>query len=350
MLFALHLQENSNISIWIAPDDQRLIPRVRIVADKSTVIELTASVYWQAVKDVGWHTTGQCGFDIGAVAVPGYSADSDIDIRDYETNFLLYRRSKSLNNIAARLVYLDYKITQNDPLKETLISQFQISHTNLRNIDNNALRCMFGNTDIKSSFAYGELEYEKFIDVLDGDRFIRAVLICDPFIELATRILWLRSRAELALNPAQAWRIEHIAAPCAFATDLDFGNPVLLKRAFSGIDEESADFLSNPITRCLGYNPKHGKLGPTHWHAAVQNISRFEVVGHAEYYDSFAATLFDRLGIERPLPERRAEPKRVLELADLLRRMKEVDPLIEMDLELNERVLSVIRKHWSPGA
>ncbi|MFE1602079.1 hypothetical protein [Methylobacterium sp. ID0610] len=319
------------------------------MADGNTVLNLEANVYWHTVKDVGWHTTGQCGFDIGAVSVPGYAADSDIDIRDYETNFLLYRRSKRLNDIAARLVHLDYRIGQNDPLKGILISQFQMAHTNLRNIDNNALRCMFGNTDIRSSLVYGEFEYEKFIDVLEGDRFVRAILIGDPYLELASRILWLRNRAELALNPVQAWRIEAMAGPCAFATDLDFGNPALLKRAFAGIDDESRAFLSNPITRCLGYNPKQGKLGPTHWHSAVQNISRFEVVGHAEYYESFAATLFDRLGIDKPLPERRAEPREAVDLADLLRRMKEVDPLIEMDLELNERVLSVIRKHWSPG-
>ncbi|MGQ8481206.1 hypothetical protein ACUTFZ_29580, partial [Klebsiella pneumoniae] len=76
---------------------------------------VTADVHDVNVKNWGWHSTGLCGFAITEAAYAGMAQAGTLEIRDYETNILLYRKSRLLGATQRRLFFLDHTLAQSNP-------------------------------------------------------------------------------------------------------------------------------------------------------------------------------------------------------------------------------------------
>ncbi|GJD99992.1 hypothetical protein [Methylobacterium isbiliense] len=348
MQYFMNVLDPAHLLFWVTPNDMRQTPRVRIILDRGAAIEIEASVEFANIKEWGWHATGLCGFDVTEAICPGLGAASHVEIYDCETNFLLYRRIPAPQK-DVRLLGLDYTIGQENPLRDALFGQFQISYFGVQSIPHELLRCVIDLHYTESLFVYGGVLYQRYEEVLRQRNYLRTILIADPYIELARRILWLRRAAEAAQDEAQRWRTEHIREPCQFAADLDLGNVSALRKAFARIDVPTFQWLANPLTRHLGSSLPDEVLRPEHWQAAIQNLSRFDVVGHRGFWDAYAATMLDVLGLDIAPPPERPVPEEVTALANALAGLSAVSDLVEMDFDLSDKVYSAVEKQWAVG-
>ncbi len=90
-------------------------------------------------------------------------------------------------------------------------------------------------------------------------------------------------------------------------------------------------------------------MKPGHWMLAIDALSRFHVIGHQHFWGAYTAMLADVLKLEGPaLPERRV-PEPVLELAETLSRVKATIGLVEMDINLSDKVYTIIESQWEKG-
>ncbi|ACA20224.1 conserved hypothetical protein [Methylobacterium sp. 4-46] len=346
MLFGLHIHHPAHLSIWIAPDDQRVVPRIKVTVDGVTTVS-SANEVDHNLKSWGWHSTGLCAFNLHDGAFPGLSEAALLEVRDYDTNILLYRRSRELGDTQRRVLFLDHTIGQASPLRDTLFSKFQISHLMLKGVSQPVLNCIIGNQFLNSLFCYGPIFYPVCESFLIEHKFLKIFLAHDPYLELARRIFWLRRVSELAVSSARHWQIEEIVDACYFASSLDFSDLPLLKKSFRNLDAKTTNTLSNPMTRYLGARDEREALNPGHWSTAIQNLSRFEVVGHHDYAGEFSASVMQALDLPYEEPVPRPGPRQeVRDAAEMLRAVRNAAPLVEMDLDLSERIRSLVEKYW----
>jgi hypothetical protein len=346
MLFLMNVLAPAHLLFWVTPDDMRKVPRVRVILDRGAPVEFEADTKFDQLKEWGWHSTGLCGFGLDEGKCPGFGEAKLVEIYDCESNVLVYRRSASARK-DVRLLGVDYTIGQENPLRDAIFGEFQVSYFNVGAVPHELLRCMLDIQYTDSLFIYGGLLYGRYEEMLRERKYLRSILIGDPYIELARRILWLRRMADSARDEAQAWRIDHIREAVRFAAELDLGNPQALRKAFSRLEGRAYQFLGNPLTRSLSAGLPDESLAPEHWQVAIQNLSRFDVVGHRNFWDAYTATMLDVLDLDIAPPPERPVPEAVVALADALAEVRTVYSLVEMDLDLSDKVHDLVEKQWA---
>ncbi|MEH3143912.1 MAG: hypothetical protein PGN34_00795 [Methylobacterium frigidaeris] len=347
MLFHINVVAPTHINLWVAPVDMRKIPSIRVSFDRAQHRTIEAHVDFTQLKEWGWHATGRCGFDLNGETCPELAGARHVEIHDSDTNVLLYSRSEVLGATPLRLLALDYTIDQVNVLRDELHGRFQASYFGLDNMHHDVLRCTFDLQYTNSQYFHGNVLFKRYEDLISKNEFLRTILVVDPYIELAKRLLWLRRFAQVAEDRSQWWRVEHVLEPCLFAVELNVEDVAAMKKAFDQIEQKSFDWLANPLTRALSCGQADEKFAPKHWVGAIETLSRFDVVGHQQHWDDYAAMVFDALGIDAPAPDLRPIPAGVLQLAERLRKVKSVFPLIDLDLSLDTKVLSAIGQQSS---
>ncbi|GJD53290.1 hypothetical protein OPKNFCMD_6065 [Methylobacterium crusticola] len=346
MHFSVNRFDASHLLLWLTPNDSRQTPRVRVVIDAERTLELEAWVPFPQLKEFGWHDTGLCGFEITDATCPGLAAASRVAVFDADSNFLLYQHAADRTCRPLRLFTLDYTIDQDNSLRDTIFNEFQMSYFGIREIHYDLLRCVFDGKHTDSLYLHGSLFVRRYEELLAQGEFLKTILIVDPYIELAKRILWLRKMEQIGREPSQSWRIDQLEAPCAFAAGLDFANPSALRKAFDRIDQTTYNWLSNPLTRDLSCTVPGEMLKSGHWSAAMDTLSRFNVIGHQQFWDAYTAMVSDVVGLSGTPPAERAVPEPVLRLAETLSRVRTTLALVELDINLSDKVYTIIEKQW----
>ncbi|KMO28176.1 hypothetical protein VQ02_32030 [Methylobacterium variabile] len=346
MRFNFNVVGPASFSLWIAPDDMRRTPRVRVIMDRTQEAVLEAWVPYPQLKEVGWHAHGTCGFTLNGASCPGLDQAERYDIYDADTNILLYRHRASAAYRPSRVLALDYTINQDNYVRDMLFAEFAMAYFGIHDIHFDLLRCIIDIKYTDSLLLHGSLLLKRYEDVVLTGDYVKTILVVDPYVELAKRILWLRRMAEIGKDPAQAWRVDHLQGPCAFAAGLDLGSLSALRKGFDRIDLATYNWLENPLTRDLSCTHPGETMKPGHWTLAIEALSRFHVIGHQHFWSAYTAMLADVLGLQGPtLPERRV-PEPVLELAETLSRVKSAIGLVEMDINLSDKVYTIIEKQW----
>jgi hypothetical protein len=121
-----------------------------------------------------------------------------------------------------------------------------------------------------SAFLSGAVTIPRYENFLTPDLMITAILLQEPQIEMATRMLWLKARAGDAADPARSWRLGPLAEAAAFADEYDFTDVKSLKRFFRMLPESAYRLLYNPLTRQLGTRMPEDRLHPGNSIAAIE--------------------------------------------------------------------------------
>ncbi len=92
MRFHIDCDKGDLIQGWIVPDNPLAISRVVVSTGGRRIADIPASVVDDNFRQFGWHSTGQCTFQITEAQVPGLAALQDLDLYDADTNVRIFRR------------------------------------------------------------------------------------------------------------------------------------------------------------------------------------------------------------------------------------------------------------------
>lgn len=347
MIFNVIHVSREVIHLWVTPDNPLGVPRIRVVANGRETRIMQPNESHPILKEWGWHATGECGFGLSEDTLPGMMGADRLEIYEADHNILLYRRPRGDDAARRRVFWLDYGIAKERAIQGALFPHFEMSYFNIQNLPQDVLNSVIQIKSTDSLCLAGSLFFRPYESLIHTNEFLRVILVQDPYVELATRLHWLRARASGEGEDGREWRRAEIEAPCAFAAELKFGDVGDMRRAFKRIDVPSFNWLSNPLTRHLACNLPNEQPREAHAFTALDTISRFDVVGHRGFWRPFVVSLFDRLGREGEAPREPVVPDAVLELAAHLREIRPAAELVALDLDLSEAVANTVAKFWS---
>lgn len=347
MRFFIDHDDGHSIRGWIVPDNPLAVGRVVVSVEGRRVAQIEASIVSEEFQRNGWHATGQCVFLITEAEVPGLSEIPRLELFEADTNVLIHRRAPADGTLPHRLCLISTGINAEAPLQAALFPYFKSSYFNIDRLSDEVLSIILMKPDAKSQFLAGNLTVPRYENYLTPDLMVTAILLQEPQIEMAARMRWLKARAADAADPGRSWRLGPLAEAAAFADDYDFSDVKSLKRFFRMLPEPAYRLLYNPLTRQLGTRMPDDRLHPGNSIAAIEVLARVEIVGHTTQFPAFASTLFDRLGIDAPIPILPPVPAETLALAERLKSVKAVEDMIVFDVAMSDAVKASVDKSWS---
>lgn len=349
MRFFIDFDTGDRIYGWIVPDNPLAVSRVAVSVDGLRLAEVPATIVEGAFRQNGWHATGQCVFELTDAVVPGLSAMPCLELYDADTNVLVHRRVPRDGLVDRRLLLINTGIRTETGLQNALFPHFQQSYFNLHRLSDEILSSVFGNPAPTSQLLSGAVVVPRYEHHFPPERMLSTILVQDPYVEMATRMLWLKERAGAAAEDAGGWRVGRYAEAALFAGAYDYTDAKSLKRFFRMLPQPAYHLLYNPLARQLGTRLPDDRLNPGNSIVAIEILARIGVVGHRTYFDAFAATLFDRLGLEGtvPLPAPAPIPPEALALAERLRGVRAVADMLVFDIAMSDAVLISLAKSWT---
>lgn len=347
MRFFVDGDEGHAINGWVVPDNPVAISRVHVSADGRSVAEIPATGVMPELREAGLHSTGQCRFQVNEENVPGLAELPRVEVRDVDTNVLIHRRIPDHGLCRQKAVLINTGIHPETVLQAALYPHFQHSYFRAGKFSEQVLSVIFDNPTLGSCLVSGALVYPRYEPHFVHQDILTMILVQEPFVEMASRMLWLRDRAALADDPVQNWRLGDLVEAARFTADYDYADPKSLKRFFRMLPEPAYRLLYNPLTRLLGTRFPEDPIMPANSIIAVEVLSRIGLVGHRAYFEAFAATVFDRLGIDAPVPAPAPIAPEAHALADRLRTLRDVQDFLNFDVVMSEAVQRSIAKIWA---
>jgi hypothetical protein len=347
MRFHVDFDDGQSIRFWIVPDNPLAISRVVVVAEGRRIAEIPAFIVDEAFRHNGWHSSGQCTFFLTEAQVPGLTGLRHLELYDADTNVRIFRRATEETFVQQRLLLINTGIEPEAVLQAALFPHFQHCYFGLHRLTDEIVTSIIGSRVMPSAFISGAVTVPRYENYLTPDLMLTGILIQEPHVEMASRMLWLKQRAEEAADPARRWRLGPLAEAASFTGTHDLTDPRSLKHYFRMLPEQAYRLLYNPLTRQLGTRMPEDRLYPGNSIAAIEVLARIGIVGHHTRFDAFASTLFDRLGLEGPAPAAPTLPPETRALADRLRGVKAVQEMLVFDIALTDAVKDTVDKIWT---
>lgn len=347
MRFCVDHDLGHSVGGWVVPDNPVAISRVAVVIEGERVGEVSALESDNAIRAAGWHSTGQCRFMIEEAEFPGLTGARRLEVFDVETNVLVYRRAPHDHVIQKKFVLVNTSIHPETVIQAAMFDHFQQSYFGIGTFNEEVARVIFEAPWLTSSFQSGAIILPNYEGCLQSETILTALLVHDPFIEMANRLIWLQEQALIAADPRQRWRLGTLVEAANFLSEVNFGNIKHVRRLLSALPEQAYQLIYNPLTRQCGTKMPGDRLLPGHSINAIEVLARVGVVGHRNFFESFVATLFDRLGIQGAVPSAEPVPETVSSLANNLRTIKIAQELLVFDIALSDAVTNAVSKAWA---
>ena len=346
MRFYIDFDHGDRIGGWVVPDNPVAVSRVAISVDGRRIAEVSATIIDRGICERGWHSTGQCTFWITEQDVPGMAEMPRLEVHDVDTNLLVHRRVPKDEVSQTRMLLVNTSINPELAIQGLLFRHFQQSYFGVGKLSEEILQSVFGNRNVESCFMAGGLTVPRYEHYFPPDDTLTTVLVHDPHVEMATRLLWLKARAAIAADAEQAWRLGPLAEAALFASDHDFTDMKSLKRLFRMMPEPVYRLLYNPLTRQFGTKLPDDRLHPGNSIVAIEILARVGIVGHRDHFEAFVASVLDRLGLDEPIPRPEPITTEARDLAERLRGVKAVEDMLLFDIAMSDAVRSSVAKNW----
>ncbi len=335
MLFGVEEDQGSTIKLYVIPDSGGTAAAVRFKSKGVELATMTANVQRPEVAASGRHS-GLCGFHIGDDIIPDLGSHSDLEIVDAATGLIMYRRPTTGMVTDATVFRLETHLLPLWRIDDALQPHFQYWY---KGIDRQGLETSTQIFNIKSRslFVSGRLLVKNFEYYLTQN--IKAVaMFRDPYDELAERLIILKNvgaQAEDLLGPRDTLTFAPVIADLQEVERFDEPS---MKRFFRRASTETFSALANPIVRQITAStmdelPTSGSVA-----TALGSLAAFEIVGLRSEATDFSHGLCQMLGLDEDTVPVMAEYSRVTELGARLREIRDVELLLERDLELYSHI------------
>jgi hypothetical protein len=344
MLFNIEIDEGSRIVGYFVPDSFADSASIRITDGKRDLMVLACREERSALVTAGRHATGICGFTIDETMIADLSQQGTLELYDQRTDILIYRRRPSTEVIQKRIFRLETHLVPLWRLDDTLDPHFRCFYKGIERHGLETATQIFLLSNASSMYLSGRLAFKSY-EYLINETYSCIVLLRDPYMELAERLLTLKLVRKLAS------KVELLGARdmIAFGPAIDFAEAIekddkALHRAFAKMPTAAIAILRNPLTRQLAARnadetPTKGAVG-----AALETLSNFSVVGLREHQNLFLAQLADLVGTSPDTIPELPDFANTAELCGRLRGIPEVAVLLEQDLEVYLHVKAAVEK------
>ncbi|MBD9559591.1 hypothetical protein [Ensifer sp. ENS03] len=331
MLFNLERDFGDVVEGYVIPDGFSERPHIVVADHQGAIVTLPCDQLRPAVVASGRHETGEVGFRLDESNVPNLGQRTTLSVHDQKSGLLVYRRPRPFFQVDMKVIRLETQLLPMIKLDQYLGGSFQYALQSVERFGHETTLQAFHLNAVDSIYLSGRLllrNYQQFFD----KGFKGIVLLTDPYYELATRIAILKrmarstpkflgDRDRLMLNPA-----------AQFFEDLDLDDPAAINRSLRKAPEKVRNVLISPTTRQLACSTPEQLPTRREIAAAIDLLSRFEIVGHNNDTLPFANAISELLGVETN-GMLIAEPHVLVErLAGTLRTMPIAELLLEDDL------------------
>lgn len=331
MLFNIEHDLGTEIIGYVVPDGFSGRSTIRVMCGAEELLKKVTDSPRDALVAAGRHETGLCGFTITEGEIPGLADLTELEIRDNETDVIIYRRHNPDAIVRQKVFRLETHLLPASRIDRALQPRFQFYFPSIDRFGLETTHQMFLMNNTESVYASGRVSYRSVEYYLDQG-YSSMTVIQDPFDELAERILLLRLIGENRAGVLGLRDTVLFEAVKTFASALPVDSDKGLSRAFRDIDPDSANMLSDPLVRQLTTRLPDEMLKPSSISQALSVLSTFKVVGLRHRADLFAEALVDAFSLHtggvpvfEPIPAAR-------ELGARLRTMPAVERLLEHDI------------------
>jgi hypothetical protein len=336
MLFNLERDLGTSIVAYLVPDSLAAPAMLRVRGQGRELATLEANETREALVAAGRHPTGRCGFHIDEAVIPGLSHIGDLELREAETDVMVYRRHPPDSAIPHRLFRLETHLLPLWRLDDVLEPRFHMWYKGVDRHGRETSTQIFCLDQYASLYVSGRLllkSYEYYL----AKGFATIAILRDPYDELAERILILRHigpHAEKLLGLRDAMTF---APVIACLEELESFAELDLKRFFRHLPAAAITALSNPLVRLLTARapdemPSHASLA-----AALDALASFEILGLRSDAGTFRHAVSDLCGVDVEILPSIAESSLVQELGRRLRAIASIESFLEKDLELYQQ-------------
>ncbi len=342
MLFNIEADFGERISGYLVPDGFSGVPTIRVSAGGKERYRFAANEKREALVGAGRHETGQCGFLLDTTQVPDLRELTDLELSDAETNVLVYRRAKP-DNIKQKLLRLETHLFPLWTLDDAIAARFQYFAKGIENLGRETVTQLFLLNHVESVYLSGRILYKNFAYFIEAG-FRMLIVLQDPYEELAERLLVLGKIRKVGAGHLGMRESAALVPAMEFAEALPIEDPKALRRALRQMPENVRMLLANPLLRQLTAGspdemPSSGAVA-----FALDVLANSALVGLRHEPAKFLNGFAELLEIDpASLPQLPAFPT-VAPLAQLLRNSREIDMLLEKDLELYQYVDAAFNK------
>jgi len=344
MLFNIEVDHGHVVIGYFVPDRFTGTPVIRIEGSGIEPITFECNETRQSLVVAGRHETGWCGFCIDQNLIPGLAEMQDLELYDPETGIVLYRRRPADAVIKQKLLRLETHLEPLKQLDDALDTCFRFFYRGMEQFGRETTSQIFMLDYSDSIYTSGRLLYKQYEYFVEDRGFRTICLMRNPYDELAERLLILSRAADGNMGMLDARDSMSLEPAIEFAASLDLSDEKQLRRAFRNISEEDAFIFADPLVRTLGARTPNETPQDSTMAAALEVLANCAVLGLREYPDLFLEGLGEQLGIRAESLPPICEAPEVVQLGQVLRRIKSVKSLIERDLELYDHVKIAMEK------
>lgn len=348
MLFGVDSDSGTEIRLYLIPDSGGSTPTIVVANDGVDLLRLPSNQLRQEIADFGRHATGQCGFVVDTTLLPDLASYANLEIREPDNQIILYRRPRA-DFRQTRLFRLETHLLPLWRFDEALSGYFQYWMKGIDRYGRETANQSFNLINTESVYSSGRMymrTVEKFIA-----RGLKAVaLVRDPYDELAERLIILRNVGEQRtdlLGARDAMLYEETIAALA---ELAVFDQQSCRRFFRRAPQDVVATLSSPLVRQLTLTNPTEAPPASCVGISLQMLSQFTVLGLRSDAEDFSRAVAELLDIEPAhLPVMR-EFGKVSQLGNLLREIREVESVLEQDLELYHQLKQAFGAAATPPA
>jgi hypothetical protein len=341
MLFKVDSDSGSAIRGYLVPDTFSAPAMISVCAGGEILCTVQAQEIVPAVVAAGRHQTGQIGFVIDERVVPGLVHIRALEICEAETGLAIYRR-RPPGSPAVRLFRLEAGFRRMSSLDRSFDALFQTAFTGVDTYGRETASQALLLSSYESLYVSGRLLFKEYEYSLD-EKFTKVIVVQDPYVQLAQTIVALHDgsltgptgfdlRTELSMHDC----IDYFAAA-------DIGNANSLRTLLVHMPDAVEAAISNPLARLLAGRPGEDVPNGSYIPTGLQSLASFDIVGLQADPTTFADPLAALLGTDSAqlMPDDITMPE--IRLAERLREHRLVESMLELDLELYERVSRIVR-------
>ncbi len=337
MMFGIEEDQGPTIKLYLVPDSGGTAASVRVRSNGVELATVAANEQRPAIVAAGRHS-GLCGFNIGSDLVPDLASYGDLEIVDAATGLIVYRRRTPEMLTGVTMFRLETHLLPLWRIDDALQSNFQYWY---KGIDRQGLETSTQtfNNKSKSVFISGRLLVKNFEYYLTQD--IKAVaMFRDPYDELAERLIILKNvgaQASELLGPRDTLTFAPVIEALEEIERFDESS---VKRFFKRASQDVFGILANPTVRQMTASTMDERPTSASVAAALGSLAAFEIVGLRSEAIDFSHGVCQMLGLDETTVPVMTEYSRVTQLGARLREIRDVELLLERDLELYAHVAS----------
>lgn len=328
---------------WVIPDNPSATPELLVSLPPQPPFKLQANVFRQDIKDLGTHHTGMVGFHIGSSLLPGFKASDEIEIRDADSDILIFRRFRDHLQLPAKLMRYELTAMPQLPIDQACAKRFALSY---HAVERHSYDTMFGlinNQAATSIYMSGRPFLTRYLQILRDREFKTVVLLRDPIEELAERLVFLKFAARDGRPEFVRNHLTGLEPLLDLAQRIDFNDDNSLASAINALSESELDAISNPYVRTFACS-KDEIAENNHISIALENLANLDLVGVQNRFERFKADLEMLMGVDLIGEEKMAEISTVPAIAQKLGRLRAVHRILALDIKLYRFAAEAIEK------